>query len=158
MLRKNNLGKKAQVPEGMLWIVRLLFIVLPLTIAVAFFVKAFILNLDVMPIEAAILSQRAESCFGDGNVIALSGFTQETLGKCYELKNSGAVEVSVWYSDKRSDLSTEKFSLLEPLCAFKNEGSAPYCKEFRKNVIIQDSGKTFAGGMQVKIILKKKDV
>ena len=156
------MGKRAQVPEGMLWILRLLFIVLPIVLAVAFFVHSFILNLDVKPIEAAILSQRAENCFGgkngDGNTVALSEFTQEALGKCYDMKKSGAVEVSIWYSDKRRDVSTEEFSLLDPLCVFKNEGTAPYCKEFRKNVLVQDSGKTYAGGMQIKVILKQKDV
>ena len=149
-------NKKAQVPEGMLWIARILFIVVPLIFAIMFFTKGFAVKIDVTPVEAFILSERIHSCFSDEQgVINLKRFNSEGLEKCYDFKEDGGIKVDLTFSEKEFVEEAGQFKFLEPLCELKGKAT-PYCKEFRKYVLVQEAGELFPASLSMRIILKSE--
>ena len=148
------LSKKAQVPEGMLWIARILFIVVPLIFAIMFFTKGFAVKIDVTPVEAFILSERIHSCFSDEQgVINLKRFNSEGLEMgCDPIVLTG---LDLSFSGKESVEEAGQFRFLEPLCELKGRAT-PYCKEFRKYVLVQEAGELFPASLSMKIILKSE--
>ena len=155
LLRKAapKMNKKAQVPEGMLWIARMLLIILPLILAIAIFVKIFLLSVDVSRVEASILAERSLECFSDETgVIKLDKFTKDQAEKCFAFGAEGGLQMKLQFSSTSQTAETPKFSLLEPLCGLKG-ASVPYCYSFRKNIIVDDGTIVQSGAADIKILL-----
>lgn len=152
MLNK-KLNKKAQVPEGMLWIIRILFIIIPLVIAISFFLKAAVVNLDVNAIEAVILTERIQNCFSDElGVINAERFNSDELRKCYAFGEEGAIKADLFFGTEQLEAETDKFSFLNPLCDIP-KGNIPYCNTFRKYALVEKEDELYPGSLDVKILL-----
>lgn len=146
------LNKKAQIAEGWLWIIRLLFLIMPLALAIAFFVSVFVPNINVVSTEAFILAERADSCFFSNGILDIEEF--ENADKCYFFGDEdlqGAIKLTLTFSDQIKEISTGKVDFFE-ICGLG--GNAPYCKEFRKYVLVK-SDKFYPGSLDIKIALKK---
>ena len=147
------MNKKAQVPEGMLWIARMLLIILPLILAIAIFVKIFLLSVDVSRIEASVLAERSLGCFSDeAGVIKLDKFTKDRAEKCFTFGTEGGLQMKLHFSSSSPDVETPKFDLLEPLCGLEG-ANVPYCYSFRKNILVDDGTKVQSGAADIKILL-----
>ncbi|HIH17477.1 MAG TPA: hypothetical protein HA282_05610 [Nanoarchaeota archaeon] len=157
MLNKNLLNdKKGDVAEGMLWIPRLLFLLLPLALAVSFFIAILVSAIDVTPIEAAIFSQRAGTCFyEDVGVIDFAKIDSKELEKCLSSDAVGA-KLNLTVLDASIVAKTDEFDYLEPLCVFNEEKNAPYCSKSRKYVAVNLEGTVHPGTLDIEILVKKR--
>lgn len=148
-------NKKGQIVEGLLWIVRILFIIIPLVLGVVLLISRFVTSVDVTPLESFILLERFSNCFLENNVLNIKDFTSTNLENCYSFNEEGAVKVTLGFLYKELEISTSEFSYLNPFCNLKGK-NIPFCREYRKYVLVKDKGEFFPGTLKIKIILKKE--
>ncbi|OYT41286.1 hypothetical protein B6U80_01660 [Candidatus Pacearchaeota archaeon ex4484_26] len=152
---KLNKNKKAQIAEGLLWIARIFFLIVPLILAIAFFVNNFVMHYDVTKTEAFILSERADTCFSqESGVIDLNKFNSDELEKCYSFKpDEAAIKLTLTFSDQSKSEAVGKTDLF-PLCGIK-QGHVPYCNDFRKYILVKSGNEFYPGALDINIALIK---
>ncbi|MBU2497117.1 MAG: hypothetical protein KJ767_03605 [Nanoarchaeota archaeon] len=147
-----NMNKKAQITEGWMWLIRILFLIMPLSLAIAFFMSSFVSSVDVTPIEATILAERVDTCFVNNGILDMNDFNTATLKNCY---NSEDVNAKLELSFKEViPIKTDNFDVYWPLCNLKGK-DVPYCNEFREYVLVKDGDEYYPGSLDIKITLRK---
>lgn len=149
------LNKKGQAGEAVLWIVRIVFLVLPLMGIIAAFIIKFMLALNVVPIEFAILSERAPSCFYPDGVFDLENFGSEELESCFYFADEGAVKIRLNFAGKSMEEETSDFDYLHEI-SFISGGNVPYKSEFREYILVKDGEELHPGYLDMTLLLKRK--
>ena len=144
-------NKKAQITEGWMWLIRILFLIMPLSLAIAFFMSSFVVSMDVTPIESAILLERIDTCFLNDGILYIKDFSRTTLENCFNSDDAN-VKLELDFIENMP-VKTDDFDVYWPLCNLKDSGI--YCSEFKEYVLVKKGDEYHPGSLDIQITLKK---